>query len=132
MQKDFDKWNEKKKETEKTTDPVLFYEREVWWCIVGTNVGVEIDGKHELFLRPVVIVRKFNKFMALVIPTTTQDKNNKYYLIVSGEDGKIYNTCLSQIKTVSSKRLYRKIGTIKEVNYKLLLLNAAKMLLGKL
>jgi len=132
MQKDFDKWNDKKKETQKIDNTVLFYEREVWWCIVGTNVGVEIDGKHELFLRPVVIARKFNKFMALVVPTTTQDKDNKYYLKVSGEDGKTYNACLSQIKTISSKRLYRKIGTIKELDYKLLLLSTAKMVVGKL
>ena len=108
MIKDFNKWNEKKKETDQTDDIVLFYEREVWWCIVGTNIGVEIDGKHELFLRPVVIARKFNKYMALIVPTTTQDKKNKYYLNVLGEDGKNYNTCLSQLRSISSKRLFRK------------------------
>jgi len=48
---------------------ILFYEREVWWCITGVNVGVEIAGKHELFLRPVVVIRKFNKHMALIVPT---------------------------------------------------------------
>ena len=61
MQKDFDNWNIKKKETDKDDKIRVFYQREVWWCIVGTNVGVKIDGKHELFLRPVVITRKFNK-----------------------------------------------------------------------
>jgi len=118
MNKDFNGWNNKKKETEIQNKDIIFYEREVWWCVIGINLGVEIDGKHEMFLRPSIIVRKFNKDMALVVPTTTQDKNNKYYLKVTGEDMKIYNTCLSQIRTISSKRLIRKIGTITNKDYK--------------
>jgi mRNA interferase MazF len=132
MEKDFDGWNIKKKETHEITEPVLFYEREVWWCIVGTNIGVEIDGKHELFLRPVVVVRKFNKYMTLVVPTTTQDKDNKYYHIVFGEDDKIYNTCLSQVKSISSKRLFRKIGMIKVSDYGPLVDKVALMVKGLL
>ncbi len=52
MHKDFESWSIKKKETHQTKDNKIFYEREVWWCIFGINVGVEIDGKHEFFLRP--------------------------------------------------------------------------------
>ena len=132
MEKDFDSWNTQKKQTDKKDKKVIFYEREVWWCIVGTNVGVEIDGKHELFLRPVVVIRKFNKDMLLIAPTTAQDKNNKYYLLVSGEDGKSYNSCLSQIRTISSKRLFRKIGTIKESDYAKLLNKVSDMVKGLL
>jgi mRNA interferase MazF len=132
MEKDFDIWNSKKKETHKTEKKKIFYEREVWWCIFGTNIGTEIDGKHEFFLRPAVIVRKFNKDMAIVVPTTAQDKNNKYYFLVSGVDGKIYNTCLSQIRNVSSKRLFRKIGTIKETDYLVLLEKISNMIKGSL
>jgi mRNA interferase MazF len=125
--KDFDIWNIQKKKTDQEVNPVMFYEREVWWCIVGTNIGVEIDGKHELFLRPVIVIRKFNKNMALIIPTTTQEKSNKYYFEVSGEDGKKYLACLSQIKSVSTKRLFRKIGTIKEFDYLSLLEKVSQM-----
>ena len=81
MEKDFDRWNSQKKQTDEIkNEPVMFYEREVWWCAAGINIGVEIDGKHELFSRPTVVIRKFNKDMLLVAPTTTQDKSNKYYL----------------------------------------------------
>lgn len=132
MDKDFDKWNDKKKETHKLENKKIFYEREVWWCIFGTNVGAEIDGKHELFLRPAIIVRKFNKDMAVVVPTTAQVKSNKYYFSVSGVDEKTYNTCLSQIKNISSKRLFRKIGTIKEEDYLILLDKLSNMIKGTL
>lgn len=132
MEKDFDGWNIRKKQTHLKGEPVLFYEREVWWGIMGTNIGVEIDGKHELFLRPVVVIRKFNKHMALIVPTTAQDKENKYYLIVSGDDGKKYNACLSQIKSISSKRLFRKIGTISEMDYQYLIEKVSMMVSGTL
>jgi mRNA-degrading endonuclease toxin of MazEF toxin-antitoxin module len=78
------------------------------------------------------VVRKFNKDMAIVIPTTAQDKSNKYYLLVSGEDGKTYNTCISQVRNISSKRLLRKIGTIKESDYNTLLDKISKMIKGSL
>lgn len=113
MEKDFDAWHEQKKETNLQEEDILFYEREVWWVRLGVNIGVEIDGKHELFLRPVIILRKFNKHMAFVVPTTTQNKKDKYYVDVSEETGKVHRACLSQLRTISAKRLERKIGTIK-------------------
>ena len=116
--KDFDGWNRKKRETHYSKSSVLFYEREVWWCSHGVNIGVEIDGRHELFLRPVLILRKFNKDMALVVPTTAKDKKGRYYLSVAGEDGKKYTVCLSQVRTISTKRLLRKIGTITQGDYR--------------
>ena len=130
MQKDFDKWNSKKKQTDQKEKFKVFYEREVWWYIAGVNIGVEIDGKHELFLRPGIVIRKFNKDMALIVPTTNQDKDNKYYLLVSGEDGKKYNSCISQVKSISSKRLFRKIGTISEADYTNLLEKVSNMVKG--
>lgn len=132
MEKDFDKWNIKKKETHKIENGKVFYEREVWWCIIGTNIGAEIDGKHELFLRPAIVVRKFNKDMAIVVPTTAQSKSNKYYFLASGVDGKTYNICLSQIKNISAKRLFRKIGTIREKDYLILLDKLSNMIKGLL
>ena len=43
---------------------VYFREKEVWWAALGKNVGFEVDGKHELFERPVLIVKKiFQRYM---------------------------------------------------------------------
>lgn len=133
MFKEFDKWNERKKKTHAETAWLAFYEREVWWMYAGVNIGVEIDGKHELFSRPVIVVRKFNKDMALIVPTTAQDKKRSiYYLAVSGDDGKQYTICLSQIRAISSKRLFRKIGTIDNTSYDNLLEKLSDMIKGML
>jgi len=130
MQKDFDEWNLKKKLTERTIKEINFYEREVWWYIAGLNIGVEVDGKHEFFLRPCVVVRKFNKDMLLIVPSTTQDKTNKYYYKIGGKTDKTYNICLSQVRTISSKRLFRKIDTINALDYKMLLNKIGDMVKG--
>ena len=130
MQKDFDAWNVQKKEIHSIDTHMKFYEREVWWVRLGANIGVEIDGRHELFLRPVIVIRKFNKDMAIVVPITTQDKTSRYYFGVVGTEQKIYKVCLSQIKTISSKRLLRKIDTIRESDYRALLDMICAMIQG--
>jgi hypothetical protein len=65
MQKDFDKWHNKKKKLDKNKiDYNFFYhEREIWWSSIGLNIGVETNGKSDHFERPVLIVKKFNKDM---------------------------------------------------------------------
>ena len=128
----FDIWNKEKQNTNNITIDTVFYEREIWWAKIGINIGVEIDGKHELSLRPVVVLRKFNKDMLLVIPTTTQEKYGKYYVEVFGEDGRSYRACISQIRVISAKRLLRKISTINKSSYDGLIQETAKMVKGQL
>ncbi len=78
MGKDFEKWNLLQKQIE-TNLPPFFHEREIWWCSLGANIGVEEDGKNELFERPVLILRKFNKEMCWGLPLTTRKKEGPFY-----------------------------------------------------
>jgi|SRR3990167_4713209 len=132
MDKDFNTWNFQKQKLHLSDNSIIFYEREVWWTRVGVNVGVEIDGKNRFFLRPVIIIRKFNRDMALVIPTTTKNKANKFYLDTAGENERGYRACLSQIRVMSAKRLVRKTGKIKKEDYSKLLNKVAQMMYGVL
>jgi len=56
--KDFDNWNNIKKKLDKSDQNQSFYEKEIWWCSVGINVGSEHDGKGNRFMRPVYILKK--------------------------------------------------------------------------
>jgi mRNA interferase MazF len=60
--KDFDTWNEEKKivNERRIDENLFFYDREVWWCSVGINVGIEADGKNSNFERPILVLKKFN------------------------------------------------------------------------
>lgn len=113
MQKDFDSWNEVKKKLE-GADPLLFKEREVWWCHIGVNLGYEIIGKNSAFSRPVLILKKHNAHTFFGLPlTTTQKTNPLHYFPVhfNHRDGSIV---LSQGRAMSSKRLSDKMGRISE------------------
>jgi mRNA interferase MazF len=116
--KEFDQWNKKKKQADgKEIDRNLFlHEREVWWCSVGVNVGVEIDGKNNDFERPVLLIKKFNGLMFWGIPLTSKAKENPYILRVVQSRGVSYAN-LSQLRLFSSKRILRKVGVISEKSF---------------
>lgn len=105
--KDFDKWNEKKKETECSTKNILPKTREVWWLSIGLNVGVEEDGKNNNFERLVLVVKVFNRQCFLGIPITSADKSNKKYYFPIIHNQKKFFLILSQIRLFSAKRLSR-------------------------
>lgn len=116
IKKDFDAWNVSKK---KINDAVknndfYFHEREIWWCSLGVNIGYEQDGKNKNFERPVLILRKFNRDIALIVPLTSSVKENLFYykLKTSGS-----SVILSQVRLISAKRLFRKIETINEKEF---------------
>ena len=79
MPKDFDKWNTQKKKVHGRAEQILFHEREIWWCSLGINIGVETDGKNDNFERPILVLKKFNKDMVWVVPITSRKGPVKYY-----------------------------------------------------
>lgn len=116
--KDFDRWNEKKKGAdEKDLGRNLFiHEREVWWCSLGVNIGVEIDGKNNDFERPVLLVKKFNGLMFWGVPLTSKAKENPYIVKVEHQKGVSYAN-ISQLRLLSTKRVLRKVGVISEESF---------------
>lgn len=124
IDKNYDLWNETKKILRQKTQDEIFYKRDVWWCALGLNIGSEQDGKNEMFERPVLIIKKYNKDMLLVAPFTSKQKDNQYYL--SLDSGINSQLIISQLRTVSSKRLLRKIETISTKDYITVILQIIK------
>src|ERR1700722_4496180 len=112
MQKNFDEWNEQKKSIQYEEIPIFFMEREIWLCHVGLNVGSEQDGKGDEFLRPILIIRKFNKNLLWAVPLTKVQKEGSYNFEFSFMPPIVSVAILSQIKLIDAKRLKRKIGII--------------------
>lgn len=109
MEKDFDNWNKKKKETN-NEEPRLYTVREVWWCRLGVNIGTEQDGKGEWFVRPCVILRGFGPDACLVVPLTTSQRIHKLRISIGTIEGEEAKANLSQIRVVDTKRLQNRIG----------------------
>jgi mRNA-degrading endonuclease toxin of MazEF toxin-antitoxin module len=92
--------------------PVYFYEREIWFVHLGHNIGFEQNGKGNKFLRPVLIIKKYNKDLCTVVALTSSKKNGKYYMYIEGKEHASSTVILSQIKTISSRRLVYKKGMV--------------------
>jgi mRNA interferase MazF len=108
MGKEFDRWNEKKKVLNRVEFDDYVHEREVWWCALGLNVGVEADGKNKDFERPVLVLRKFNRDSVLIVPLSSRVKDNQYHVQFQHE-GETAAAVISQIRLVSTKRLLRRM-----------------------
>ena len=87
--------------------------REIWWASLGQNIGVEVNGKNENFERPVLIIKVFNNLGVLIAPISSKIKEGKYFIrfVHENEEENIIN--MSQIRSVSTKRLVRKVGELK-------------------
>ncbi|OGH69551.1 MAG: hypothetical protein A3C90_00350 [Candidatus Magasanikbacteria bacterium RIFCSPHIGHO2_02_FULL_51_14] len=106
IDKRFDAWNTLKKNIHAGERVPLFHEREIWWCALGANVGFEQDGKNELFERPVLVLKKFNRYVLFILPLTRSRRRTAYTYDMGHNDSAII---LSQVRLVSSKRLLRRM-----------------------
>ena len=118
MKKDFQKWHIRKEELHERgiNKKIYFYEREIWWCCLGLNIGFEQDGKNNQFERPVLILKKFNRDIFWALSLTSKSKLGKYYYQFE-YNGRKYSVILSQLKLMSNKRLLRKIRTFPQDDF---------------
>ncbi|KKP55890.1 MAG: hypothetical protein UR50_C0014G0005 [Parcubacteria group bacterium GW2011_GWC1_34_10] len=91
--------------------------KEIWWASLGQNIGVEINGKNENFERPVLILKVFNNNFILVVPISSTKKEGRYYYIFKNTENKNNILILSQLKSISSKRLIRKVGDMSSEDF---------------
>ena len=116
--KHFPEWLELKETLDKVGRLTGISEGQIWWVAVGENVGVEINGKSELFSRPVLIYKKLSKFGFLGIPLTSQKHEGSWYVSFEFQ-GKTSYAALAQIRVMSVSRLYRKpVGKISRSDFK--------------
>jgi mRNA interferase MazF len=123
--KDFDGWNELAKKLENIKSPIfhkklkkyLFHPREIWFCSIGTNIGVEICGKNKEFERPVLVLKKSGR-QFVCLPLTSQKPNNPDFYIdisytnpINKETVNSYVVITSPI-TCDVNRLQRKVRKI--------------------
>ena len=91
--------------------PPFFREGEVWWCSTGENIGGEISGKGPHFRRPVLIVRKLDRFSFVGIPLTSRYKEGTWYFALKVKDRDNF-AVLSQVRHTDYRRMDKILCTI--------------------
>lgn len=115
--KNFDGWNELKKEIHTEDNTATFKEREIWWCSIGLNIGFESDGKNRLFNRPILVIRKFNNRLFWGVPLTTKIKDNPYYHRFTFNE-KPQCAMITHLRLYDSKRMTHKMGQLPNGQFK--------------
>jgi mRNA-degrading endonuclease toxin of MazEF toxin-antitoxin module len=108
MSSEYDSWNNLKKNIS-IKNRLNFNVGEIWMTSLGKNIGVEEDGKGVNFLRPVLVLKKFNSDFFIGIPLSNTDKSGEFYYKFQFKD-KSSNALISQIKTIDCKRLIYRMG----------------------
>ncbi len=85
--------------------------------MLGENVGYEQSGKGDIFLRPILVFKRFSKHTVLAIPLSTTSKRGKVYFEFSFIEDKLSVAILSQARLVDTRRLYKKLGRMKTKDY---------------
>ncbi|MDR0887489.1 MAG: type II toxin-antitoxin system PemK/MazF family toxin [Candidatus Nomurabacteria bacterium] len=112
--KDYIKWMKLKKLINNSARKTVFYkERDIWWVSVGENIGSEQDGKGELFFRPVLVIKGFNKELFWGVPLSTTKNRGRFYHPFQAENvTKVSVALLSQMRPFDTGRLVKKEGII--------------------
>ena len=101
---EYDKWNGLKKQLTHKNKIINFYEGNIYFMSIGKNIGHEIYGKDQLFLRPVLVYKKLTKTTFLGIPLTSQNKEGSYFFKFSYKKDKISIALLHQIRVYDIRR----------------------------
>lgn len=92
-------------------EPPFFKENEIWWCYVGENIGIEMNGKSDKFTRPIFIFKKYDRYSFLGLPLSTQNKKGSWYfpVVFAGIEQVVI---LSQGRVFDYRRLKGKMGEL--------------------
>ena len=99
--------------------PVASFPRkkEIWWASLGHNIGVEVNGKNHRFERPILVLKVFNTEAMFTVALTSQVKESKYSYSFIDSNGIKSSVNMSQLRTISTKRVLRKLGEISDSDF---------------
>jgi len=114
----FDDWNRLKKKLNKKKEIINFYQGNIYFMSIGKNIGHEVYGKDELFLRPVLVYKKLTKNTFLGIPLTSQKKEGSFFFQFSYKKNKTSVAMLHQMRVFDIRRSEYLSGKINKNTYK--------------
>lgn len=111
-----------------------YREGEIYWFYFGNNIGVEEDGKHELYNRPAIIIRGFSDALIWVIPLSRTKRNGEYYFTFTQHTPKhgckTSKAILSQMRPFDTSRIGGKlVGWVDESTLDKIKIKVAELLL---
>lgn len=107
-EKDYHSWTWYKRKLHSKQNYPYYREGEIWFCSLGLNIGWEEDRKHELFERPVLVIKKFRPSLFLAVPFSSKMKTGSHFYHIL-RNGSMFTAMLLQMRVVDARRLQRKL-----------------------
>jgi len=107
----FDEWNEVKQKIDKLDKNINLKEGNIYLLSIDKNIKNETYGKGELFLRPVLVLRKLGYNYFLGIPLTNKEKKGNYFYKFSYRETDSY-AMFNQAKTSNINRILKQHGKV--------------------
>lgn len=117
MDKEYDNWNEIKKNLSNREEKFFFKEGDIWWISLGKNLGTESYGKGDTFRRPVLIIKKLNSNSCIVLPLTSKSKVGSWFVDITFQE-ETKTVLLYQIRMIHNSRFQRRLGVLDETDFK--------------
>jgi mRNA-degrading endonuclease toxin of MazEF toxin-antitoxin module len=115
--KDFEKWNVTKQRIDVRPTTAFIQEGAIWLASIGVNVGFELDGKGNDFVRPVLIIKKINHETCIGIPITSKKRESAYRVDIELL-GRTDQAVISHVRSFDRKRLLRYVGRANTHDFK--------------
>ncbi len=114
--KNFDIWNIKKQKiNNRTLIPQDVNVGEVYWFVLGINIGKEIDGKSENFTRPCLVYKIVTRTSYMVIPLSTSEYyKDIWHMQIDIIENKKSFLCFNQVKIIDHKRIKKFLTKVGE------------------
>lgn len=123
----FDKWNTLKQRLNSRKHNFYIKQGEIYFLSIGQNIGYEIYGKDEMFLRPVLVFKKLNRYTFIGIPLTTKEKEGDYYFSFQYKKNKNSTAQIAQMRMFDIKRIEYRSGKISREDFDKLKKKVAKL-----
>ena len=89
---------------EELNEIIKFSQGNIYFMSIGKNIGYEIYGKKESFLRPVLVYKKLSNETFLGIPLSSKQKIGNYYFTFQYSDKTSSTALLNQMKIFDIRR----------------------------
>ena len=113
----YDGWNSLKKKLNSRKHNFYIKQGDIYFLSIGQNIGYEAYGKDELFLRPVLVFKKLNRYTFIGIPLTSKTKIGSHFFSFKYKKDKLSTAQISQMRMFDIKRIEYRSGRISNTDF---------------
>lgn len=113
---EFDSWNKLKQQLNATSKNINIKNGNIYLLSVGKNIANEIYGKGEIFLRPVLVLKKLGHNYFFGVPLTSKTKVGNYFFEFTYK-GKSSYAMFNQARTFTTNRVLKYHGKMKKDDF---------------